>query len=488
MGAVRDVLVVGAGFGGMAAAVQLARAGHDVVLHEALAYPGGCAATFHKQGYDFEAGATLFSGFEAGQLFDRWRRELDLPVEVELLDRPLELRTAGLTLPVSRDRAELRARLASLSGVPRAGLDRFFDRQQRVAEVLWPLFDDPGRLPPFSSAGLWHHLGQLPRYLGLLPLLRRSLGHVLRRDGLGGCAPVQLFAAAMCQITIQAPPDEAEAVFALGAMDYPHRGAAHVRGGIGRLGRALCEAVERQGGEVRLGDRVRSLTWDGRLWTAQTRSGAVQARRVVANLLPSALQALLPAAHSAVAPRLQRGVATGWGAVMAYLVLRDHEGLAAGPHHLQLVEDPHAPLVEGNHLLCSVSPRGQGEERTATVSTHLDLGALLALSPGERAARVEHVQARLAATLARHAPEVASHVVVRFPGSPRTFERFTRRPEGFVGGVPRRVGLHHLLDLWPSRVGPGLWLVGDTTFPGQSTLATAVGGARTARAVGASLG
>jgi phytoene dehydrogenase-like protein len=60
--------------------------------------------------------------------------------------------------------------------------------------------------------------------------------------------------------------------------------------------------------------------------------------------------------------------------------------------------------------------------------------------------------------------------------SPRTWQRFTKRSQGLVGGVPRRAGLHHYTNFWPKAVAPGLYLVGDSVFPGQSALATALGG------------
>ena len=66
---------------------------------------------------------------------------------------------------------------------------------------------------------------------------------------------------------------------------------------------------------------------------------------------------------------------------------------------------------------------------------------------------------------------------------PRTFQRFTRRSGGYVGGPARTVGWHNYKQLGPKQVLPGLWMVGDSVFPGQSTLATALGGARTARAI-----
>jgi phytoene dehydrogenase-like protein len=62
------------------------------------------------------------------------------------------------------------------------------------------------------------------------------------------------------------------------------------------------------------------------------------------------------------------------------------------------------------------------------------------------------------------------------PASPRTFERFTGRPEGLVGGVPRRAGAGQYLRFGNPELLPGLALVGDSVFPGQSTLAAALGG------------
>ena len=62
----KKVVIVGAGFGGLATAAELARHGLDVTVLEAHVYPGGCAGTFFHQGYRFDAGATLAGGFAPG--------------------------------------------------------------------------------------------------------------------------------------------------------------------------------------------------------------------------------------------------------------------------------------------------------------------------------------------------------------------------------------------------------------------------------------
>ncbi|MBK9055417.1 MAG: FAD-dependent oxidoreductase [Chloroflexi bacterium] len=58
----KQIVVIGAGVGGLTAAATLAHAGWPVTVLEAHVYPGGCAGTFYHQEYRFEAGATLAGG------------------------------------------------------------------------------------------------------------------------------------------------------------------------------------------------------------------------------------------------------------------------------------------------------------------------------------------------------------------------------------------------------------------------------------------
>ena len=167
---------------------------------------------------------------------------------------------------------------------------------------------------------------------------------------------------------------------------------------------------------------------------------------------------------------------------------RAPEGASPDAHHLELVGDPGAPFIEGNHVFASIS--GAADEgrcppghRTLTVSTHVPLEKQRGLPAPEQGAYVAGIQARMRATLGALAPEWAAGVVHELTASPRTFQRFTGRAGGAVGGIPRRAGLGLYLSAWPRAVLPGLWMVGDTMFPGQSTLATAVGGTRTAEQV-----
>lgn len=481
-----DVIVIGAGFGGLGAALTAAERGARVTVLEALSYGGGCASTFSRRGYRFDAGATLCAGLGPGQLFAGWIARYGLPVQLRPLSPAVELRAPGWQLEMPPDRAGLVDALVA-QGCPRAPLQRFFAEQRRVADALWPALDAPGRLPPFDLAGLgW----ALKSGLKLLPALRwagRPLRAVLEATGCLGLRPLRLLLDALCQITVQVNALDAEAPLALSALDYLWRGAAHVDGGLGALATALAGAVEQAGGELRWAARARGLRAVDGGWEVLARGQRLWAPTVLANVLPQDLAGLLGPAAPAGLAALAAPVAEGWGAVMRYCGLQDHGGLPRGAHHYELIGDPDAPFVEGNHIFASLSAADEADrappgQRALTVSTHLAVGRLRGLEPAAQAQLVQGVQERMDALLCRLAPEVGGAVKLSMPASPRTFRRFTGRAEGLVGGVPRRAGLQHYRGLLPRPAAPGLWLVGDSVFPGQSTLATAIGGARTARA------
>ncbi len=403
-----DAIVIGAGFGGLGAAVHLAEGGARVCLLEALNYPGGCASTFRRAGRLFEAGATLFSGFGEGQLFRGLIDRLHLDVTVDFLDPVVEMRWPGQVLAVPARRDALIDRLCGLPGAPVPELSRFFAMQREVADVLWEVLDDPALLPPFTMGSLLRHAARAPRYLKLLPLLGKPLSAVLEAHGLSGFAALSTFLDALCQITIQCPAREAEAPFALATMDYYFRGTGHVRGGIGQLAWALARAVGALGGDVRFTTAARGIAKDGKGYVVHTRRGDVRGRTVVANLLPETVGRMLGDSAPRTLEKLTSKVATGWGAAMLYLAAVPSGG-AEGPCHVEIVQDPGRPFIEGNHLFCSVSgPHDEGRapagQRTITVSTHVPMERLTALPPEEKGPYLEGIPGAMREGLARFLP------------------------------------------------------------------------------------
>ena len=109
------------------------------------------------------------------------------------------------------------------------------------------------------------------------------------------------------------------------------------------------------------------------------------------------------------------------------------------------------------------------------ISTHTELSAWEGMPPAEYQARKEDVADRLVGYARRAYPRLGERAVVRQVGTPRTYERFTLRPRGAVGGVRQRLGNANQRAI-PHELGvPGFWLVGDSTWPGLGTVACVIG-------------
>ena len=82
-----EVIVVGAGIGGLTTAALLAARGVNVCLLEKQSQPGGCVTAFEKFGYTFESGAGLYPLWQPGEIHDRIFSELPVdPPEVRLIE------------------------------------------------------------------------------------------------------------------------------------------------------------------------------------------------------------------------------------------------------------------------------------------------------------------------------------------------------------------------------------------------------------------
>ena len=369
----------------------------------------------------------------------------------------------------------------------------FWRWQEETAAALWDVALRGAPWPPqtvgevgrLAGAGL-HMAGRAPlRMPGLAADAFRPLDAHLH----GQSENLRRYVDGQLLIAAQTTSTHANALYGAAALDMPRRGVAHVRGGIGKLAETLVDAVRRHGGQVLFRQRVtRVSATGGRSSSRRARARRFEADAVVFNLPPWDAAALLGQAAPARIRKAELPV-DGWGAFMVYVGLDGSILPADFPlHHQVLVREP---LGEGNSVFLSLSlpddaARSPAGHRALTISTHTDLRTWWALFEHDRdayeARKNEYVDRVLdAAQVAIPGLRSAARLVL--PGTPVTFQRFTQRSRGWVGGFPQT----NLFRAWAPRLGNGLWLVGDSIFPGQSVLAAALGGTRVTHAVTGSI-
>ena len=293
-------MVIGAGFGGLAAAVALAAAGQAVTLVEADAAPGGKARALPVGGALVEAGPTVLTMrpvFEA--LFAAAGARLD--DHVAMYPAAVLARhhwPDGASLDLFADPDASAAAVGSMAGAAaERGFRAFMAEAARLRRLLRPSFmeaDRPsGPLQLCARIGL-HRVADLVAlrpYQSLWGALGRWFPDVRLR---------QLFAryATYCGSSPFAAPATLMLVAAVEA-----EGVWLVEGGISALARALDALAARLGVQRRYGEPAARLFVDsaGVAGVALASGERIESRRVVANVDPAALAAGRLGAEAAAA-------------------------------------------------------------------------------------------------------------------------------------------------------------------------------------------
>lgn len=234
------VIVIGAGIGGLAAALRASAAGHQVTVLEARHDSGGLAGAVEAGGLRFDAGPYV--------LLDRPGLEWAfgrLAVELPPLDR-----VTGVVYEVSWPDGET---LSVYDDVDRTARElgprypEFVERMARRYAQLAPML----RLPHPGPLALARHGG-----LTAIPFLLQSLESVMRRSGLPPRAVEAL--TIWTHIAGQSPRAAPSAMALVPALIHGH-GAWVPRGGTSAIAAALHGAAVARGVTFRHGVRVTAI-------------------------------------------------------------------------------------------------------------------------------------------------------------------------------------------------------------------------------------
>jgi C-3',4' desaturase CrtD len=476
-----DVAIIGGGLAGVATALRLQARGLATIVFEAHGQPGGCAGFFRRKGFSFDVGATTLVDFGPGGVGGELLDSAGVaPFESEALPGYVAW-LPDRTVTLFRDQAAWsRERLGALGDTP--GHRGFWSLLDRLAEVFWRASRRGAKLPIRSVADMV----RAARTVGLDGLslaryLHWTVADALRAHGLSGDRALHGLLAMLIQDTVHGTVAEAPLVNAALGITIRGAGLTRPRGGMRGFWKLLIARYRELGGELRVGCLVERIAGYEGAYRITTRRGVVTACQVVA-AVPAAVAARLgpEPVGEALAPYLRRDAAAQGGAAVVFLGVPECEVAGQAFTHHQLLHDYSLPLGDGNNMFVSVSASGDTESappghRAVMISTHCELGPWQGLTPEEYAARKREIGVRLV-TLARQIyPALCRAAVVCEVATPRTYERFTRRPRGAVGGVRQTLANSNQHAI-PHDVGVrGYWLVGDSTWPGLGTVACCLG-------------
>lgn len=256
-------IVIGSGFGGLAAAVRLGAKGYRVTVLEKLDAPGGRAYVHRRGGHVFDAGPTIVTApFLLQELWQLCGKRLEDHITLEPLNPFYRIRFHdGSWFDYSGDPAEMRKEVARFAPDDLPGYEQFFREAEKCYQLGFErmatkAFDSFGDLlsvlPDFARMGAWSSIHSLVARHIRNPKLRMVFSfHPLLIGG---------------------NPFSVTCAYALiNALERKH-GVHWAMGGTGALISGLVDLIHDQGNAVRCGAEVKKILVEG-----QTAKGVILA-------------------------------------------------------------------------------------------------------------------------------------------------------------------------------------------------------------------
>jgi phytoene desaturase len=260
-------LVIGSGFGGLAAAVRLAAKGWRVQVLEKLEVPGGRARVHYVDGYTFDAGPTIITvPFLLEELWALAGRKLAEDIGLRLLDPFYRVRfNDGDHFDYSGDPERMLAEVLRIDPTAGPGYAAFMAE----ADVCYKLGFEALGCRAFGSVG---------DLLRALPLMARMKGwwslHTMVAKHLKH--PKLRQAMSLQSLLIGGNPFSVTSVYSLINALERRFGVHWAMGGTGALVNGMVSLLEGMGGSLRTGAEVRRIELsDGRACGVTLANGEV---------------------------------------------------------------------------------------------------------------------------------------------------------------------------------------------------------------------
>lgn len=273
-------IVIGSGFGGLAAAVRLGARGYRVTVLEKLDAPGGRAYVYRQDGFTFDAGPTIVTApFVLDELWRMCGRELAQDVDLRPVSPFYRIRFHdGAVFDYTGDPVAMKAEIARFSPADVPNYDRFMALSAKIFRFG---FEKLGHVP-FNS---WTDMAKaLPKMVQLQSM--RSVYSVVSsyfND------PRLRVVFSFHPLLVGGHPFRVTSMYCLIEYLQQRWGVHFAMGGTGALVRGLVGLIEGQGGEVRCNVPVAEIVVDaGRATGVRLASGETIASAIVVSNADSA--------------------------------------------------------------------------------------------------------------------------------------------------------------------------------------------------------
>lgn len=467
-----DVIVVGAGIGGLTCGALLAKRGYKVLVLEQHYLVGGYCSSFKRMGFTFNAGVEDVSGLWEKGPVAYLLRELGLRKEDFFVRNTVRYIFRGEVVDAPHSLEEFVELLAGRFPAESESIRAFFEEARmayeecyRDAEVYGVPLPAELIVKVFGEKKLLDYPREHPHFYDWMnKTFRQKLDEFFRDEGL------KAFLSALLSY-VGAPPDKTLASTALTAcVSYYIHGGYFTRGGAQKFADALKSVIEENGGRVLLMHKVdKILVESGEVKGVRAGGRVFRSPVVVSNVNAKTTLLELVGEESLSKEYVEylKSLRMSPSAFMVFLGV--DMDLSNYPTLIKNMDEGYEIVINSN-ADPSLAPRGKASVTLLTSANYHEF-------PERGTEEYLEKKRSTAEDLLRKAekviPGLSERVVVLDAATPKTFERYVSMPEGAIYAFDQSTETKRPFFKTPVK---GLYLVGASTFPGGGIEAVVISG------------
>jgi prolycopene isomerase len=491
-----DVIVVGAGLGGMTAASLIAKRGLSVLMIDQQNKPGGSCSSFKREDHVFDVGTAMLYGFgEKGfRPFRFLINELEEPIDIIAHSTLARMTFEGQEIIFWPDIDRFLEELYRLFPQEKDGLKAFFTDLYKLYEnivIKNEVVSPPSELSPRQA--LRQLLSDPLAIVKMQRLLSTSTLDLLRKYF--HTPEVIHFFDKLCSAYAYTTAAETPAVLAATMFIDNHIGGVYFpAGGVQMLPNVIEKAFERYGGQTLYHHKVDEiLIKDGVVYGVRLSDGVeIRSERVIANATVWNIYGKLVRPEHITPERLKwaQSLIPTFPSMTLYMVV-EREGFPEDLYPWEIFIE-NRKVIDSSDLTLYVNSL---VDASLCPSNHL---VVFAIAPNmckwphpddpdyhsnEYEAQKQSEAERMLDQIEGHIPGFRSHIRTLIIGTPTTIERYLLKNGGAVGGPKNQIGQEMLKRLHARSEWKQLYFCGDSTTMGTGAPATTVSGVGAANVI-----
>ncbi len=476
-----DVIVIGAGIGGLTAAALLAKRGLKVAVFEQHFLAGGYCTAWErgvrqKDGsrlrYVFDAGVHDVSGLGVRGPVRNLMRQLEIEEEIDWKRMDHEYYIDGIHLRVPRDPQLFAAKLGEFFPAEATAIQAFFGEMQRVYCELYADVETTGGVPtpPRTAAAMLAYPAAHPH---AYRWRERPFGAML--DSYFQDTRLKRF---LSTLTSYLTDDATQ--LTVGAMapifGFYFEGGYYPGGSSQRFADALVAVIEAHGGKVHLQTPVKRIVLENGCATgvALAKDGEFHAAKALISNADLKQTFFELVDHTVLPVHFTRQIAAAKPSTSAFMVFL---GVDFIPDIAPIAMVDTVGVMTPSNVDATLAPSGHAAITLIQLIPQPDVAGWDRETPGYSARKRAYADAMITQA-EKLIPNLREHILYRQEAGPYTFARYAWTTNGSIYGIT-----------WDSprpplkSPVPGLYLAGANVFPGPGIEAVVISGTLAADAI-----